>query len=59
MKPPFVEKVAEVVPEAEVTEPEVIKQKKEEEEPAGVAEEANKKGPPTEEAKKKPEAKGE
>ena len=59
VKPPFVEKVAEVVPSAEVTEPEVIKQRKEEEEPAEGAEEAKKKGPPTEEAKKKPEAKGE
>jgi len=49
VKSPFVEKVAEVVPGAEVTEPEVTKQKKEEEEPAAVAEEA----------KRKPEAKGE
>ncbi|MBI4436330.1 MAG: 50S ribosomal protein L25 [Candidatus Omnitrophica bacterium] len=59
VKPPFVEKVAEVAPEGEVTEPEVIKQKKEEEEVAEGAEEAKKKTPPAEEAKKKPEAKGE
>ena len=63
VKPPFVEKIEEAVPGAEVTEPEVIKQKKEEE-----GEEGKKKTTaPPEEAKKKPapeevkkkEAKGE
>ena len=60
VKPPFVEKVEEAVPGAEVTEPEVIKQKKVEE---GAEEtEATKKGAEkkvAEEPKKKPEAKGE
>lgn len=59
VKPPFVEKVEEVVPGAEVTEPEVIKQKKEEETVEEGAEGKKKaaapaeKKPPVEEAKKK------
>lgn len=62
VKPPFVEKVEEVAPEAMVTEPEVIKQKKEEEGAEKTEEakkSAEKKIAPTEETKKKPEAKGE
>ena len=64
VKPPFVEKVEEVAPEAAVTEPEVIKQKKEEE-TAEAGEEGKKKTAPgekkpqAEEAKKKGEAKPE
>ena len=56
VKPPFVEKVEEVLPGAEVTEPEVMKQKKEEE-GAEEGEEGKKKAAsPAEEAKKKPAA---